>query len=73
MTANTGKEAPEERLQERQQRRQRFKSTEEGRILARTLRRVINCEVGVMNGPPSLRSEDKWMTVTEPLTTVVSM
>lgn len=26
-----------------------------------------------MNGPPSLRSEDKWMTVTEPLTTVVSM
>lgn len=41
MTANTGKEAPEERLQERQQRRQRFKSTEEGRILARTLRRVI--------------------------------
>lgn len=26
-----------------------------------------------MNGPPSLRSENKWMTVTEPLTTVVSM
>lgn len=34
----------------------------------RTLRRVINCGVGVISGPLSRRLEDKWMRVTESLT-----
>ena len=34
----------------------------------RTLRRVINCGVGVISGPQSPRLEDKWMRVTELLT-----
>lgn len=68
LTAKPRREAPKERLQERQQRKQRSKSLYRGRenFAPGPWRRVINCEVGVMNGPPSLRSEDKWMRVTEP-------